>query len=140
MRANDTFNIITGETKPAYPTNSQGRRFASLDVLKSMRQNEAQDARMHFPNINYNKLGTAKDSKLYQYGYGTKNSPLDRQYSFNRTPHPTPDAAEQTYSIAKKRSEPVSLMNATKAQFNIVNHTIDVVGEPNVLMRECSGE
>ncbi len=40
MRSNDTFNIITGETKRNYNATTHNRRFASLDVIKQMKENQ----------------------------------------------------------------------------------------------------
>ncbi len=37
MRANDTFNIITGEVKHKFSANKTNRRFASLDVIRQLK-------------------------------------------------------------------------------------------------------
>lgn len=74
MRMNDNFNIITGEVKRQYPATSHGKRFASLEVIKQMKENESHPNRSRIPTPNTSKLGTAKDNKLYQYSYGNQGS------------------------------------------------------------------
>lgn len=67
MRMNDNFNIITGEIKPQVGVTSTNRRFASLEVLRAIKENRTQQDDV--PSINQRKLGTAQDSKFYQYSY-----------------------------------------------------------------------
>lgn len=67
MRMNDNFNIITGEIKPQVGVTSTNRRFASLEVLRAIKENRTQQ--YDVPSINQRKLGTAQDCKFYQYSY-----------------------------------------------------------------------
>lgn len=69
MRMNDNFNIITGEIKQPYSHGSNNQRFASLDVIRRMKEKKVQDKQEPLPTYNPRRLGTAQDSKLYQYSY-----------------------------------------------------------------------
>lgn len=73
MRMNDNFNIITGEAKPQVGVTSTNRRFASLEVLRAIKENRTQQ---DVPTINQRKLGTAQDAKFYQYSYLPSKSNL----------------------------------------------------------------
>lgn len=69
MRTNDNFNIITGEIKQPHSHISNNQRFASLDVLRRMKEKKVHDRQEPLPSYNHRRLGTAQDSKLYQYSY-----------------------------------------------------------------------
>ena len=43
MRMNDNFNIITGEIKQPYSHGANNQRFASLDVIRRMKERKIQD-------------------------------------------------------------------------------------------------
>lgn len=81
MRSNDTFNIITGEVKRQYTTNTHNRRFASLDVIRKMQQNNQQPKEKNPTLTNARPLGTAKDHQLYQYTYLPRNNTADNNQS-----------------------------------------------------------
>lgn len=69
MRPNDNYNIITGESKPQIQPNTHNRRFASLETIRQLKQTKAQEVHDGVFPYNSRKLGTAQDSKLYQYSY-----------------------------------------------------------------------
>jgi len=69
MRRSDNFDIITGAIKTSYPQNHNNRRFSSLNIIKNMRDNEVQESKMNANKSNLRRLGTAQDSKTYQYSY-----------------------------------------------------------------------
>jgi hypothetical protein len=81
MRANDNFNIITGESKPQFHYNTHNRRFASLETIRILKQAKAQEVQQGVFPYNSRKLGTAQDSHLYQYSYIPKHSAFNESKS-----------------------------------------------------------
>jgi hypothetical protein len=72
MRMNDNYNIITGEYKPQVQSATHNRRFTSLDALRKMKESGREKKNEDAPNGHARRLGTAQDSKLYQYSYVSK--------------------------------------------------------------------
>jgi hypothetical protein len=132
---NDNFNIITGELKPQQAANTQNRRFASLEVLRKIKETKGQENQGELPSFNHRKLGTAQDSKLYQYSYLPRDVTSIGQHPFKciLTFYTVND--ERASEIKKKHSEPISLMNATKAQFNLISHGLNSTADQNVISR-----
>lgn len=76
MRPNDNYNIITGEVKHPRSAQNHNKRFASLDIIKKMKEESCgRPAGQGLTPLN-RTLGKSRDHQLFQYSYlppGTLN-------------------------------------------------------------------
>jgi hypothetical protein len=89
MRLNDNFNIITGECKPRATHSSNNRRFASLDLIRAMKEQDHHALRKDVPQHPHRGLGRPRDHQLYQYSYLPKSHFLGQTESLKGTFDPT---------------------------------------------------
>ena len=69
MRMNDNYNIITGELKPPRTAPNPNKRFASLDVLRKMKEQPTHTPTNQLATLFNRTLGKPKDHQLFQYSY-----------------------------------------------------------------------
>jgi hypothetical protein len=98
-----SYNIITGELKKEYPLNSTSRRFASLNEIRKVKENQLKFT----PVPKVRKLGTSTDTRRFVYSMGgdSADGPLS-----------------QTEQKSQYQSEKTSLINASKLPYNPITH------------------
>jgi hypothetical protein len=89
MRPNDNYNIITGEVKHPRTTQSANKRFASLDIIRKMKEQTTQKHPADGQTALSRTLGKPRDHQLFQYAYLPPGALNGRAQGLSGTHPPT---------------------------------------------------